>query len=225
MKKTIILICTIIFLGCAQGYSNLDRQTLTGIDEGDKIAVLIDSTPYSQPSPNEKKICNCLSNGFKKLNKEVDIISSEEFRNAAILNINLPKNSTTQTAIDYLFADKNNAKQIEHMGVRYIVLVDETVTTEYVIRNESGWDMSGQAPAYIFIDKATQVNIEIFGLIYDVKRGSKSGEIRSWSSGESYFLLMTIMAFGWPSGASFSHACEQFGKDAARFITGQEPTE
>ena len=72
-------IITISLLGCTHSDHSISRQIPAGILEGEKIAVLFDTEPYSQSSALEKKIGKCISKAIKKLDKKVEIFPSKHF--------------------------------------------------------------------------------------------------------------------------------------------------
>jgi hypothetical protein len=220
----------LLFYGCSHVSSIAYKEWTTGIQKGDKLAVLISYKHHSQPSPYEKTICKCISNGFKKLKTKVEIISTEQFRSFSFLDIKLAKNLNTQIDINHMFVDPSVVEQIERLDIRYIVLVDDPATHEDVKHSKSGWEWGsggypypGIVPVYTK-EKITEVVIVIKGIIFDYKHRRISGEIYSSSAGESGYLFMPPLGFGYPSGVSLSQVCNEFGKVLAEFIVKQEIT-
>jgi len=199
----------------------------TGIQQGDKIAVLLDSKTNARSTPYEKKICKCISYGFEKLKKEVEVVHTEEFRGDSLLDNKLAKSLSNQAAVYRILDDPLALKQIERLGIHYIVLVNVPVTDKQVhSTSDLEWASGGYpgpvpVPIYTY-SRTTRVSIEITGYIFDFKERRKSGEVIASSEGESYLGVMAPIPIGWPSGVSQSQACKEFGKAVAEFIIGEE---
>ena len=228
----LILLSILLFWGCAHEHSTVDRDMPTGIQSGDKIAVLINSAPYSESSPDEKMITNCISRGFSKKKVEVSIIPSVQFYSDFFLNLSLPDGSNTLTAIDNILNDSSKKEKIERTGIRYIILVDEARSYESDTLDESGWTLvaGGYGPAGVIVptyekEKVTFVSKELHASIFDVSRGCKSGEINSWCSGTYRYYMLFPLVIAWPSGVSLSQACNELGENVAGFIIDDQNAE
>jgi len=227
---TFLIYSTILlFIGCSHVSSIPYKEWPTGIQKGEKLAVFVTHKPHSQPSPYEKQICKCITNGFKKLEKEVEIITPEQFRSFSFFDVKLAEGLYTQKDINHMFADPYVGEQIERLNIRYIVLIENPATHEHKEKDESGWEWHVGNPYPVPVpiytkEKITEVVIVIKGNILDFKHRRISGEIIASSAGKSGYILMPPLAFGFPSGVSLSQVCDEFGKVLAEFISKQETT-
>jgi hypothetical protein len=201
------------------------RDIPSDFREGNKIVVLLDTQFYSHTTPKEPSISKCISKGFKKLKKKVEIYPAEKFRNVAFRELKLPENYTTWEAIDKILINRSVLRQIESIGIRNIVLMKEPHTDKITSR-DSFWTSGGgryPSPPVHGSTKSTYVTIRIKGVIFDIKRRRISGSIYSYSKGKSwYYSVYLIPILGSPSTASVSKACKKFGEEVAKFIVGEE---
>ncbi len=245
---SIAMVMTIVWLliGCGTTQSNVDRNIPTGIQDGEAIVVFLDSESFdrdtiyneakelhgekywktettdyswgSQSPKKEKWLSNCISKGFKTLNKKIEVFPSAKFR--LIFNdLNLPEDWSTSKAIVELL---NNPKLLEKehfSGIHYIISAkyfkSEYHSTLSSGGYEAGWYVQGSVTATI--------NIEVD--VFDIKGKCLAGHITTITeatgkTGAAGYLIVFI-PYGYPAMPE-SNACEEFGEAVAGFIIGDE---
>jgi len=223
VKPNTIFICYIIlfFLGCTKAHYSVNRQIPIEILEDDKIAVLDDTVPYSRSSLTESKICNCISKAIKKLDKKIEIVPSESFRQAAFADIQKEPITKTSEAIKSMLSDSTMVKNIEGLGVRYVILYKLTTKKHYE-KDSSGLWAAGGHSGVAFGYHASIGNVtNIYGEVYDFKRRCGSGRIDAIAEGQEGAGTVLIVPYYWPAFDE-SLACKEFGKGVAEFLIGQD---
>ncbi len=234
------------FTGCGTTHCNVDRKIPTGIRDGEAIVVLLDfeyfdrdtsyfeakefwgktlykteTTDYSWGSQSPKKekwLSNCISKGFKTLNKKIEVFPSAKFRH--IFNdLNLPEDWSTRKAIVELL---NNPKLLEkeHFSGIHYILSAKYEKSEYASTPSTG---GGQGVWYSHSSVTEKIKIEVD--VFDIKGKCSAGHITTITEatgqgGVAGWLIVPI-PYGYPAMPE-SNACKEFGKAVAGFIIGDE---
>ena len=217
-------IITTLFLGCTHSDHYISKQMPAGILENDKIAVLLDTKPYSQSSELEEKIGKCISQAIKKLDKKVEIIPSKTFRQIAFEGIQKESIKTTTEAINSRIANSDMLKNIESLGVHYLILF-QYWNSKFKEESDSGWWADGAGGGVAFGYHASIHNRTfIDGDVYDINRRCKSGSITSSASGKEGAGVVVIIPYYWPVFDE-TRACEEFGDGVAEFLIEEDLNE
>ena len=227
--KYLSILTAILILGCANVEFNkplisIHKQMPTGIQDGEAIVVLSDTKTFwggvSDFYFHEQRLGKGISNAIKKLNRRIEVFSSEEFRRIFFSNLDLSDDyQFTWEAFDPIFMNQEILKRIESFNIHYIVLV--SVYKSYSEDRDYGW----------LLTRHNRREATMFqGRVFDISKKCRSGEISTDVAGEDIITTMyhagsyhnTSGAFGIPSERE---AFKIFCEEVAKFLVGKEKNE
>ena len=169
---------------------------------------------------HEKLLGKGISDAIKKLNKRIEVFSSEEFRRIFFSNLDLSDDyQFTWEAFDPIFMNQEILNRIESFNIHYIVLV--SVYKSYYEDTDYGWPLTRHNRR-----EATMFQ----GRVFDISQKCRSGEISTDVAGEDMITTIYNPNTGQnPSGAfgipSEREAFKIFCEEVAKFLVEKEKNE
>lgn len=206
--------------GCAHTYTRFSesREAATGIESGERIAIILGAGNTSAPSESdEKDIESCLAEAMRAEEPKLAIVPSEEFRRAAFPGISFQDSPRNIEALLPLLTDAEQRERMASLKLRYLVILrtftDITTTTPLGGDYAFGIGVIGRTGI-----KDSQVTAEIL----DLKEARQSGKLIAHASGKTGFGALVLLIVPIPTNYYYAptewKACDSLGRATARFI-------
>ena len=205
---------SLAFTGCSKTHVKEIPGSVTGIEAGDRITVVLD---YEGGSPQkaeklEKSIGDCISDAMMRRNLSVRFIPPGEFRRAVFTDMDIISAPSTREAILGFLSSPPFREKIKSLNLRYLITVREK-TGFYYDRFEGG-------PEFYSGGVSHEKSTELVANIIDLQEASDSGEFQVTVKDTGYYGCVAYLPLFIPAFTE-SRACKTLGRAVTKFLMGE----
>ena len=209
--------------GCASTSVYVDRESETGIDDGEKIAIVVSPPKRSTATPGdlgsvELGFENCLQPEIRDAAPHASFIPAAEFHAlSAVRALDVDWRERPRKLLRRM-AESRAADELATSGVHYLVILSARSGAS-APRAEVGG--SGGAVA---VGTSRDTHVSLQATVLDLKRKREAGWIDSYASGVQgggvglVYIVPVPIAFFTPF--MDSSACSALGRELGKFIAG-----
>ena len=205
--------CITVLSACVSSRIEQNRQTVTGILEGEAL-VILGRASYNELE-TEESFTNCMAKAMARGDTPLDLVPENEFKDKLYPWFEPRTAPTSADDLSELFAQPGVAEQVSSTKVRYLAWIDgNTVTID------KGGSFSCTLSSFgggCFGMSYWEEDASYQASIWDLKNLSSAGEISADANGTSYLagLVVPIPIMARPGSA----ACKALAKQLKEFLT------
>lgn len=198
---------------CVSSRIEENRQTETGMREGDALVILGRST-YNELE-TEESFTDCMAKAMSSGESPLEIMSEEEFKDKLYPWFEPRTAPTSADDLAHVFSQPGVAKQISETKVRYIAWIDGSTVT--VDKGGSFTCTISSFGGGCFGMSYWEEDASYQASIWDLNNLRSAGEITADANGTSYLagLVVPIPIMARPGNA----ACKALAKQLKEFLT------
>ncbi len=203
---------------CVSSRIEENRQTVTGIREGEALVILGRST-YNELE-TEESFTDCMAKAMSRGESPLKLVSEEEFKDKLYPWFEPRTAPTSADDLAHVFSQPGVAQQISETKVRYIAWIDGSTVTI-----DKGGSFSCTFSSFgggCFGMSYWEEDASYQASIWDLHNLTSAGEISADVNGTSYLagLVVPIPIMARPGNA----ACKALAKQLKEFLT-EDPIE
>ena len=229
-----LVVCSCSLIGARKAVIQSDRFLATGIDSTQSVVILLNNhSEYGENKTSESSentLNSCILGNMPET-PTLKIIATTEFRNLIFPGSKFENTPKSSADLLSLFRNDDKRKQLEKLGIRYIINVElNTTKTDNTHEFEVSNDEFLHAPFGIGMTTRWWRTSICQADILDLKNLSNSGFVYASSKGDSGYVLWTaFLIIPMPPIVFFSRteteACTALGKAIHDFMFSRaEPT-
>lgn len=210
--------------GCASTSVYVDRESETGIDNGERIAIVVSRTGQSRTASDdvavvEERLETCLQPGIRDGAGDVSFIPAIEFHTLSAVRASGVDWSETAKELLSRFKESRAASELASSGIHYLIVVGVRSSTS-APRPEVG----GSGPN-VAVGASQDTHASVQATILDLKREREAGWIDSYASGVQGggvgLVGVVPVPFAFFTPFVDSSACSALGQALGKFIAGK----
>ncbi|HJN52817.1 MAG: hypothetical protein QGI68_12855 [Pseudomonadales bacterium] len=204
--------CITMLSACVSSRIEENRQTVTGIEEGEAL-VILGRASYNELE-TEESFTNCMAKAMSRGDSPLALVTEKEFKDKLYPWFEPRTAPTSADDLTDLFARPGVAEQVSNTKVRYLAWIDgNTVTID------KGGSFSCTLSSFgggCFGMSYWEEDASYQASIWDLKNLSTAGEISADANGTSYLagLVVPIPIMARPGSA----ACKALAKQLKEFL-------
>lgn len=205
----LFMMLSLAFTGCATIRVDVIPGSITRIEAGDCIAVVLDFEGGSPARAEklEKSIGGCISDAMVERKLSIRFIDPNEFRRAVFPGMDITSAPRTRESLVGPLTSPKFRDKIKSLDLRYLITVREGTWSSTQVETDR----------QIYVIRIHGKTTELVASIIDLQNVADSGEVRVTVKDSGYYGCISCLPVVVPAFTE-SRACKTLGREVTKFL-------